>query len=63
VRVTVDQDVCCGSGMCVLTAPDIFTQRDTDGIVELRTDTVPPSHEDQVREAALLCPSGAITTH
>jgi ferredoxin len=35
VKVTVDQDRCCGAGTCVMLAPEVFDQREDDGIVEL----------------------------
>jgi ferredoxin len=56
----VDPQICVSAGMCALTAPHIFTQDDTDGRGKLRTPQ--PSAEDpSTREAAQLCPSGAIT--
>lgn len=60
MRVTVDQDICCGSGNCVLTAPEVFDQRDSDGIVWLRQEHPAPQLRDRVREAAGMCPSQAI---
>lgn len=61
MKVTVDQDKCIASGQCVLLAPEVFDQRDEDGIVALR-DTAPPSDlDDVVEEAAHVCPSLAIT--
>jgi|KBSMisStaDraftv2_1062788.scaffolds.fasta_scaffold3604858_2 ferredoxin len=60
MRVETDRDACCGSGNCVLTAPTVFDQDDTDGLVQL-LDPNPPEHvHARVREAAHLCPSGAI---
>ena len=35
MKVTVDQDKCVSSGMCVLNAGEVFDQRDDDGVVEL----------------------------
>lgn len=61
MRVTVDEEVCCGSGNCVLTAPEVFDQRDTDGIVRLRQEHPEPQLRDRVREAAWMCPAQAIT--
>jgi ferredoxin len=61
MRVSVDQDRCVGSGQCVLAAPSVFDQRDSDGIVTL-LDENPPSDEDAaVVEAASVCPALAIT--
>jgi ferredoxin len=58
MRVTADREVCIGAGMCVLTAPEVFDQ-DDDGLVKL-LHADPGSHEDAAREAARLCPSGAV---
>ncbi|CAM03511.1 hypothetical protein SACE_4242 [Saccharopolyspora erythraea NRRL 2338] len=47
--------------MCALTAPDVFDQDGGDGRV-LLLDAAPPAGEhDAAREAAQLCPAGAIT--
>jgi ferredoxin len=60
MRVTIDQDRCIASGQCVLTAPDVFDQREDDGIaVLLNTEPSPGSRED-VRRAAGGCPALAI---
>lgn len=62
MKVTVDQDKCCGAGTCVLLAPDVFDQRDEDGIVVLLDEAPPEDLHDIVREAASVCPGVAITT-
>ncbi|MFI6600644.1 ferredoxin [Nonomuraea sp. NPDC050536] len=60
MRVTVDEGKCCGAGQCVLIAPDVFDQRDDDGIVVL-LEAEPAEHlHTAVREAAAVCPGGAI---
>jgi len=62
MHIEIDQDRCCASGQCVLTADDIFDQRDEDGVVTLLDDT--PGDADarsRAEEAAALCPAGAIT--
>ncbi|WP_433088621.1 ferredoxin [Dactylosporangium sp. CA-052675] len=61
VHVSVDQASCISSGQCVLTAGDVFDQREEDGVVTLLTDAPPPSLAADVRHAALLCPARAIT--
>ncbi|WBB80574.1 ferredoxin [Micromonospora sp. WMMD882] len=63
MRVTVDRTKCYGSGQCVATAPDVFDQRDEDGLVELLTATPSPDRHADVVDAAGLCPAAAITTH
>ncbi|WP_037683100.1 ferredoxin [Streptomyces griseus] len=62
MELVVDRERCIGAGMCVLTAPDVFDQDDEDGKV-LLLDPVPPRRAagTAVRQAAHLCPMGAIT--
>lgn len=61
MRITVDEDKCCGAGTCALVAPDVFDQRDEDGIVMLLDPAPGPDRHDAVREAAGVCPAAAIT--
>jgi ferredoxin len=60
MKVVIDQDKCVGSGQCVLAAPTVFDQRDEDGIAVLLTETPTPDAEDDVRQAARVCPALAI---
>jgi ferredoxin len=60
MRIEVDQDSCVGSGQCVLTAPDVFDQRDDDAIVELVDGAPPPERWQAARNAAAGCPAAAI---
>jgi ferredoxin len=57
MRVSIDEDGCVGAGQCVLAAPDVFDQRDEDGIVVLLDETPAPELHDATREAAMLCPA------
>ncbi|MFD9704380.1 ferredoxin [Lentzea sp. NPDC059081] len=61
MRISVDQSKCCGSGMCVLTDPDLFDQSEDDGTVVLLVEEPDAAHEATAKEAAGLCPAGAIT--
>ncbi|MEQ0558200.1 ferredoxin [Amycolatopsis sp. NEAU-NG30] len=61
MKVTVDEDKCCGAGTCVLLAPDVFDQRDEDGIVVLLDESPGAELHKIVREAASVCPGVAIT--
>ncbi|GAA1118813.1 ferredoxin [Kitasatospora arboriphila] len=61
MQVTVDQDRCCGSGQCVLTAPGVFDQSDEDGLVRLLRPGPAEEQHAAVRLAAALCPGSAIT--
>lgn len=60
MKITIDQDKCVASGQCVLVAPDVFDQREEDGIVVLMRDDPPPDGAEPVREAARICPALAI---
>lgn len=60
-EVRVDQSVCIGAGQCVFVAPEVFTQRDDDGVVELLD---PNPDDDQlaaVEEAVEVCPAQVIS--
>jgi len=61
MKVQADRNVCVGAGMCALTAPRVFDQDADDGRVQLLDPTPPPEEQPAVREAAELCPSGAIS--
>jgi ferredoxin len=60
VKVTVDQDKCVSSGMCVMNASDVFDQRDDDGVVELLVEHPGPDQAEEARKAAAACPALAI---
>lgn len=60
MRVTVDRDRCAGAGMCALTEPEVFDQDEDEGRVVLLDAGPPPARHAKVRQAATLCPSGAI---
>jgi ferredoxin len=61
MKVLVDQDKCVASGQCVLAAPDVFDQRDEDGVVVLLDPSPPAGLDDDVHQAAIICPALAIT--
>ncbi|PRY44972.1 ferredoxin [Umezawaea tangerina] len=60
MKITVDEDKCCGAGSCVLSAPEVFDQRDEDGVVVLLDPEPAEELHDAVREAAQVCPAAAI---
>ena len=60
MHVAVDQDRCVAAGQCVAAAPDVFDQRDEDGVVVLLKATPDADEEDDVRRAAVVCPALAI---
>ena len=60
MEITVDEVKCCGAGQCVLLAPEVFDQRDDDGIVILLDAEPAEELHALVREAASVCPAAAI---
>lgn len=59
--MSVDKARCCGAGQCVLIAPQIFTQDDTDGIVELLVEGDVDLFAESVVSAAEQCPAQCIS--
>jgi ferredoxin len=60
MKVMIDEDKCCGAGQCVLIAPEVFDQRDDDGIVILLEAEPAADQHAAVRESAAVCPGLAI---
>ncbi|MFJ1756165.1 ferredoxin [Kitasatospora sp. NPDC088134] len=60
MRLHLDQDRCCGSGQCVLAAPELFDQRDEDGISVLLVAEPGAEQLPAAWEAVAACPGGAI---
>jgi ferredoxin len=63
MKISVDEDKCCGAGQCVLVAPEVFDQREDDGIVVLLDAEPGEDRYAAVRESADLCPGAAILLH
>jgi len=60
MKITIDRQRCIGAGQCVLASDTVFDQDQEDGLVRLLIADVPAQLESEVREAELICPSGAI---
>ncbi|MGW2291569.1 ferredoxin [Streptomyces phaeochromogenes] len=60
MKVDVDIPKCVGSGQCVLIAPEVFDQRDEDGMVVLLDEAPAAELYEAVRESAMACPAAAI---
>lgn len=57
MRISVDRDLCCSNGVCVVTAPEVFRLDD----VELEYDVQPDDVlRSKVEEAVEMCPTQAI---
>ncbi|WP_406124110.1 (4Fe-4S)-binding protein [Streptomyces sp. NBC_00989] len=61
LTVLLDRELCCSAGQCVGAAPEVFEQDESDGRVALLVAEPDARYADEVRFAADLCPSGAIT--
>ena len=59
IQLTVDRDLCCGSGLCWDTAPDFFDV-DDEGIVVLRRSEAAPADLPLLSAAIRTCPTGTI---
>jgi ferredoxin len=60
MRIMVDEAKCCGSGQCVVAAPQVFDQRDQDGVVVIVNQYPPDTLKSEIERAVRLCPSLAI---
>ncbi|MBW0019008.1 MAG: ferredoxin [Mycobacterium sp.] len=60
MKVIVDEAVCASSGNCVMNAPEVFDQRDEDGVVVLLNPNPPAEQAQGARKAAAACPALAI---
>ncbi len=60
MKVVVDQNICASSGNCVMNSPELFDQRDEDGVVILLNASPSPEQAEGARRAAEACPALAI---
>lgn len=59
-RIELDEPRCVASGLCVMVAPDVFDQRDDDGIAVVLAAEPADEFLAGVREAVMLCPAAAL---
>lgn len=60
MKVELDEDSCISAGQCVFAAPEVFDQRDEDGVAVILEEYPSSDHEESARSAAALCPAAAI---
>jgi ferredoxin len=60
MRVTVDEDLCVGTGQCEMICPEVF---EVDLVAEVTDEHPDHSLHERVREAADACPTRAILVH
>ncbi|MFJ9390787.1 ferredoxin [Nocardioides sp. NPDC101246] len=59
-RIEFDEPKCVAAGQCVMVAPDVFDQRDEDGVAIVLDETPSEDLLDEVEEAAAVCPAAAL---
>ena len=57
MHIIASTDKCIASGSCALTCPEVFGQRDEDGVVTLLEKHPPLALLKRVRQAIELCPA------
>ena len=60
MRVTIDHDRCAIAGECVFSHPALFAFGDDDQPIVLDAAPASPAAQLAARQAAAVCPSGAI---
>ena len=60
MKVVVDYDLCASTGACMQICPEVFEVR-SDGYLYVLQEEPGSELDDKVRQAADLCPTGAIT--
>ena len=60
MKVNVDFDLCASTGACMQVAPEVFEVR-SDGYLYILQEEPAGDAEAKAREAAELCPTGAIS--
>jgi ferredoxin len=60
MKVKVDYDVCASTGACMQVCPEVFEVR-SDGYLYVLQDEPGAELHDQVRVAADMCPTAAIS--
>ena len=61
MRIHADQERCTSAGNCARVAPELFDQRDDDGVVIVLNENPSVDLEASARDAEGLCPARAIT--
>ena len=60
VKIELEQDRCIAAGNCVILSPEVFDQRDEDGVVVTINSDPPEEMREDIRAAAASCPANVI---
>lgn len=61
MRIELDRNVCQGHGVCQMTASNLFTISDDDGLAIQPTNPIAPEFQDEGRLASASCPERALS--
>lgn len=61
MRINLDRNVCQGHGVCQMSAPNLFTLSEEDGLAIQPSNPIPQEFEDEGRLAVASCPEFALT--
>ncbi|CDO31298.1 ferredoxin [Mycolicibacterium porcinum] len=61
MKLSLNEAVCTGHGLCYAHAPDLFVDDDQGYGHVIDGGTVPDGNEQQAHEALRICPEGAIS--
>ena len=60
MKIFVDSNLCKGTGLCVETCPEVF-ELNEEGLSTVKVSRVPAGVQQNCRESADNCPTGAIS--
>ena len=60
MKIIIDQGLCQGHGVCTAESPEVF-ELDDEGNLKLLREQISEPERESVRQAALYCPTSAIT--
>jgi ferredoxin len=61
MRIELDRKVCQGHGVCQMTASNLFTLSDEDGLAIQPTNPIAQEFQDEGRLASISCPERALS--
>ncbi|MFE6775204.1 ferredoxin [Streptomyces sp. NPDC057702] len=61
MKVRIDEDACVASGMCAYLAPEVFDQREEDGVVVVLHEVPGEGQHEAVWDAVRNCPAQVIS--
>lgn len=62
MHLEIDETLCSGCGQCVMEAPELFDQRDEDGVAFLLRQPESSTDEADATRAKAACPADAIVS-